>query len=282
MTTIFNKKLLLETWRENKLFLISFISVIILALILIPSWFLYFRNIVQAPKTAVKYELTRQPHKWVSVPLEGKMRTFHVNRTQYVQQDNNGKNQYCFKFIPTAKNGNIPSAPAHTMRAVLAFGDTKSRNFTMQNMPQLSMGVRSAYMNMEFCFLQTQNEYSVLAVEALAEVDYNVPSKTWDAISELMAQNTAGLKTREQRLSLIMSVLSKLGVTKINGKPEISEKSISNGSFYQFGYMMSEIQRAAYVPAIIVDSTVKNSDLAIYDPDSMWKYIKALPNLQKV
>lgn len=271
-----------ETLKANRVFLITFTSILILALIAIPVWFLKVRNIVEAPKTSVKYSITRYDHKWVETPLSGKMAEFSVNKTQIIQQDNDGKNMYCIGFKPGDKDGNNAPTPSHTMKAVLAFGDTKSRNFIMQNMSPISMGIRSGLINMEFCFVQTENEYSVLAVEALGEVDYNDPAKTWNVIEKLMLENTADLKDTNTRINTIVSVLSELGVTKEEGKTEISAASIKQGTFYQFGYMMSETQRADYIPALFVDGKVKNGDMSIYDPDSMWKYITALPNMSHV
>ena len=66
------------------------------------------------------------------------------------------------------------------------------------------------------------------------------------------------------------------------GKTPINKESIEQGSFYLFGYMMSETQRADYIPALFVDGKVKNADLSIYNPDDVWKYIKALPDMSHV
>lgn len=269
-------------WDSSKKAIIAVIVVTVVVCASISAWFLWFRDYVGRPHTQAVYTMQRTPHTWVETPLKGKMKAFNVNKNQFIQQNEQGKNEYCFKFVPGAKNGAVPTPPKHTMKAILAFGDAKSRNFLMQNDSQIAMAVKSAYMNVEFCMLQTTNEYSVLAVEALAEVDYNRPDATFEVLKALMYQNTSELKTRDARLQLILEVLRRLGVTKTNGKPEISETSIKNGSFYQFGYMMSEIQRAQYVPAILVDGQAKNRDLSIYNPDDMWKYMKALPRLSHV
>lgn len=274
-----DKPTIMEILSANKVFIIVFTVIMVLALTLIPAWFLYFRNKVEAPKSEVKYSIARYDHEWKKTPLSKKMSQFTVNKTQYIQVDKNGDNLYCIGFRP---GGNNAPAPRHTMKAVLAFGDTKSRNFVMQNSSPISMGIKSGYINMEYCFVQTENEYSVLAVEALSEVDYNDPSKTWDAIYQLMMENTQELTDTNKRISAIMGNLIDLGVDNEQGKTPITAESIKQGTFYQFGYMMSETQRADYIPALFVDNTVKNADLSIYDPDSMWKYIKALPNMDKV
>lgn len=272
-----------EVLKANRVFLIVFTVIMVLALVAIPLWFFKIRYVIDAPKTEVKYSITRYDHSWEKTALPDKMKDYKVNTDQYVQKDANGDNMYCIGFKPGDKDGNKAPTASHTMKAVLAFGDTKSRNFIMQNMSPISMGIKSGYINMEFCFVQTDNEYSVLAVEALAESDYIDPSHTWDVINDLMLTPTSDLKNRDERIEAIMNVLAnKIGVSNEKGKTPINKDSIEQGSFYLFGYMMSETQRADYIPALFVDNTVKNNDLSIYNPDDMWKYIKALPNMSHV
>lgn len=272
-----------EVLKANRVFLIVFTVIMVLALVAIPLWFFKIRYIIDAPKTEVKYSITRYDHSWEKTALPDKMKDYKVNTDQYVQKDANGDNMYCIGFKPGDKDGNKAPTASHTMKAVLAFGDTKSRNFIMQNMSPISMGIKSGYINMEFCFVQTDNEYSVLAVEALAESDYIDPSHTWDVINDLMLTPTSDLNNRDERIAAIMNVLAnKIGVSNEKGKTPINKDSIEQGSFYLFGYMMSETQRADYIPALFVDNTVKNNDLSIYNPDDMWKYIKALPNMSHV
>lgn len=272
-----------EVLKANRVFLIVFTVIMVLALVAIPLWFFKIRYIIDAPKTEVKYSITRYDHSWEKTALPDKMKDYKVNTDQYVQKDANGDNMYCIGFKPGDKDGHKAPTASHTMKAVLAFGDTKSRNFIMQNMSPISMGIKSGYINMEFCFVQTDNEYSVLAVEALAESDYIDPSHTWDVINDLMLTPTSDLKNRDERIAAIMNVLAnKIGVSNEKGKTPINKDSIEQGSFYLFGYMMSETQRADYIPALFVDNTVKNNDLSIYNPDDMWKYIKALPNMSHV
>lgn len=272
-----------EVLKANRVFLIVFTVIMVLTLVAIPLWFFKIRYIIDAPKTEVKYSITRYDHSWEKTALPDKMKDYKVNTDQYVQKDANGDNMYCIGFKPGDKDGNKAPTASHTMKAVLAFGDTKSRNFIMQNMSPISMGIKSGYINMEFCFVQTDNEYSVLAVEALAESDYIDPSHTWDVINDLMLTPTSDLKNRDERIAAIMNVLAnKIGVSNEKGKTPINKDSIEQGSFYLFGYMMSETQRADYIPALFVDNTVKNNDLSIYNPDDMWKYIKALPNMSHV
>ena len=272
-----------EVLKANRVFLIVFTVIMVLALVAIPLWFFKIRYVIDAPKTEVKYSITRYDHSWEKTALPDKMKDYKVNTDQYVQKDANGDNMYCIGFKPGDKDGHKAPTASHTMKAVLAFGDTKSRNFIMQNMSPISMGIKSGYINMEFCFVQTDNEYSVLAVEALAESDYIDPSHTWDVINDLMFTPTSDLKNRDERIAAIMNVLAnKIGVSNEKGKTPINKDSIEQGSFYLFGYMMSETQRADYIPALFVDNTVKNNDLSIYNPDDMWKYIKALPNMSHV
>lgn len=272
-----------EVLKANRVFLIVFTVIMVIALVAIPLWFFKIRYVIDAPKTEVKYSITRYDHSWEKTALPDKMKDYKVNTDQYVQKDANGDNMYCIGFKPGDKDGNKALTASHTMKAVLAFGDTKSRNFIMQNMSPISMGIKSGYINMEFCFVQTDNEYSVLAVEALAESDYIDPSHTWDVINDLMLTPTSDLKNRDERIAAIMNVLAnKIGVSNEKGKTPINKDSIEQGSFYLFGYMMSETQRADYIPALFVDNTVKNNDLSIYNPDDMWKYIKALPNMSHV
>lgn len=272
-----------EVLKANRVFLIVFTVIMVLALVAIPLWFFKIRYVIDAPKTEVKYSITRYDHSWEKTALPDKMKDYKVNTDQYIQKDANGDNMYCIGFKPGDKDGNKAPTASHTMKAVLAFGDTKSRNFIMQNMSPISMGIKSGYINMEFCFVQTDNEYSVLAVEALAESDYIDPSHTWDVINDLMLTPTNDLNNRDERIAAIMNVLAnKIGVSNEKGKTPINKDSIEQGSFYLFGYMMSETQRADYIPALFVDNTVKNNDLSIYNPDDMWKYIKALPNMSHV
>lgn len=271
-----------DVLKANRAFLIVFTVILVVALAAIPAWFLKIRYVVDAPKTSVRYSVERYGHSWEKTALPDKMKDYKVNTDQYVQKDPNGNDMHCFGFKPGDANGNKAPAAAHTMKAVLAFGDAKSRNFIMQDMSPIQMGIKSGYINMEFCFVQTDNEYSVLAVEALAESDYTDPSHTWDVINDLMLTPTSDLDNRDERIDAIMSVLSKTGVSNEKGKTPINKESIEQGSFYLFGYTMSEAQRADYIPALFVDGTVKNADLSIYNPDDVWKYIKALPDMSHV
>lgn len=271
-----------DVMKANRTFLIIFTVVLVIALAAIPAWFLKIRYAVEAPRSAVRYSVERYAHSWEKTALPGKMKDYKVNTDQYVQKDSNGRNMYCIGFKPGDMNGSKAPAAAHTMKAVLAFGDAKSRNFIMQDMAPIKMGIKSGYINMEFCFVQTDNEYSVLAVEALAESDYNDPSRTWDVINNLMLTPASDLNSRDARIAAIMAVLSKIGVSNEKGKTPINKESIEQGSFYLFGYMMSETQRADYIPALFVDGKVKNADLSIYNPDDVWKYIKALPDMSHV
>lgn len=222
------------------------------------------------PKTEVKYELVRADHSWKATKPSEKMKEFNINPTQYVMQGG-GDDSQCFTF--TGKNAN----PKHTVKILSAFGDVKSRNLLLQQQPNLRMGMKSGRIKTRFCLMQTDNEYSVLATEALAESDYNDPSKTWDLLYDLMMADSSGLDTTEQRAQTIAGIVMKSGAAKVQGKPEITADSITKGTFYQWAWIMSESQRADYYPAVFIDDTPMNGSMSIYNPDEMWRKIKSFP-----
>jgi hypothetical protein len=259
-----------EIWIGNKTFFIIIISLIVIGIGSIALWFGVIRPYVEKPQTSVKYSLVRSGGTWKQVSLSSKLSQYSVNKKQYVLQGSDGKTQECISF--TGKG----AYPQHEFTSVLSFGDAKSRNYILQQYPVIRMGVKSGYIKANFCFLQTTNEFSVLAVEALAESDFNDPSKTWDVLYDLMLTDTSSLKTTDERANAIIAVLSKDGTAKVSGKPQITEQSLRNGTFYQWGYSMSESQRVDAMPAVMVDSKVLNSKVGIFDPDAMWKYIRNL------
>jgi hypothetical protein len=259
-----------EIWIGNKTFFIIIISLLVVGIGSIALWFGAIRPYIEKPQTSVKYSLVRSDGTWKQVPLSSKLSQYSVNRKQYVLQDSNGKMQECISF--TGKG----ASPKHEFKSVLSFGDAKSRNYVLQQYPVIRMGVKSGYIKADFCFLQTDNEFSVLAVEALAESDFNDNSKTWDVLYDLMLTDTSSLKTTDERANAIITVLSKDGTAKVAGKPQITEQSLRNGTFYQWGYSMSESQRVDAMPAVMVDSKVLNSKVGVFDPDAMWKYIRHL------
>lgn len=259
-----------QIWIGNRKFFIALIAFCIICVSGIVLWFNVIRPNVIKPKTAVKYSLVRTEGTWKQEKVSKKLSEYSINKKQYVLKDSNGKTEPCISFTGDG------ASPKHELKSILSFGDTKSRNYLLQQYPVIRMGVKSGYIKATFCFLQTSNEYSVLAVEALAESDFNNPSKTWDVLYDLMLTDTSSLNTTDKRANAIISVLQKDGTAKVTGKPQITEQSLRNGTFYQWGYSMSESQRADYVPAVMVDSNVLNESVSIYNPDAMWKYIKSL------
>ena len=257
------------TFKEHKAFVIIALVVFTVAIAGIPLWYYVIQPKLEMPSSDVRYSITRVEHSWKKVSVSKRLSKYDINPKQYVMVDGDGRALNCMSFTGDG------ASPRHTVKIVSAFGDTKSRNLLLQQYPDLRMGLKSGYINVDFCFLQTTNEYSVLAVEALAESDYNNPRKTWDVIYDLMMTDTSDMTTTSQRISAILTVLRKHGTSEVTGKPEISTASIHNGTFYQWGYTMSNKQDADYVPAVFWDGTAINNKVSIYDPDAVWKYIKA-------
>lgn len=240
----------------------------VIAMGLVTIWVKVVKPNMNKPKSDVTHSLVRAEHTWKETRPSEKMKGFNINSTQYVMD---GHDSECFTFTGRGAN------PKHTMRFILSFGDAKSRNLLLQQQAPLGMGVKSGRIKAEFCLVQTNNEYSVLATEALAESDYNNPSKTWGLMYDLMMTDTSGLDTTAKRVDAIASVVMKSGAARVQGKPEITAESITKGTFYQWAYAMSESQRAEYVPAVLQDGEPLNGSSSIYNPDSMWRRIKSLP-----
>lgn len=233
-------------------------------------WVKVIQPKLNQPKTEVKYALVRADHSWKATKPSEKMRQFNINPTQYVMQGG-GDDSQCFTFTGQG------ASPKHTVKVLAAFGDAKSRNLLLQQQPNLRMGMKSGRIKTQFCLVQTDNEFSVLATEALAESDYNDPSKTWDLLYDLMMTDSSGLDTTEQRAQTISGIVMKSGAAKVQGKPEITPDSITKGTFYQWAWIMGESQRADYYPAVFIDGSPVNGSMSIYNPDEMWRKIRSFP-----
>ena len=253
--------------KNNKILVAVLVVFVFITGVVLPLWFFRIKPSLQIPKSGAIYSIERSPHSWKQQSISEKMKTFKINPKQMSLKDSSGKVSYCYSFQGKG------ATPKHTVKAVLAFGDTKSRNLIMQQHDVFGMGIKKGSLKVEYCFMQTQNEYSVLAAEALAEADYNSPSKTWKLISDFMMVNTEDLKTTEQRADMLLGILAKSGASEGKGSTPITLQSLRNGSFYEWNYASSESQRADYIPAVFIDGKVKNADLPIYEPDSMWDYI---------
>lgn len=239
-----------------------------LAVGIVSIWTNVVKPRMNKPKSEVTHSLVRAEHRWKETHPSEKMKGYSINSTQYVMD---GSDSGCFTFTGSGAN------PGHTIRIILSFGDAKSRNLLLQQQAPLGMGVKSGRIKAEFCMMQTDNEYSVLATEALAESDYNDPSKTWGLMYDLMMTDTSGLDTTAKRADTIAGVVMKSGAARVQGKPEITAESITKGTFYQWAYAMSESQRAEYVPAVLQDGEPLNGSSSIYNPDDMWRRIRSLP-----
>ena len=175
-------------------------------------------------------------------------------------------------------DGNVPK---HHARAVLSFGDEKSRNFIMEQSETLAYGMKKGVMSMEFCFLLNSDEYSAIALEALGEIDYNDPSFTWDAITRLAQVDTSELEDTDDMVSAVLNVVSKLeeeGLQVDKSESSISEKSLKTGSFIQWARIMTNENTVEVIPAFFMDGeNLSNTEtFKMYNPDAMYEKIQSL------
>jgi hypothetical protein len=209
-------------------------------------------------------------HTWDKTKRSStKVGLLNVNTTQYIRHSKDA-DYSCFAF--KGKN----SDPDNVVKAVLAFGDTKSRDWLGQQSSVLSYAMKKGTVGTDLCFLLTDDEYSVLATEALSEIDYNNPDNTWAAAVKLSLVDTSSLTTTDERVSSIMKTVD--SISGVDDKVNISAASIKNGSFVQWARVMSDANTVEALPAVYVNGVNKTSsdDFSLYDSATFYTYLDNL------
>lgn len=182
-----------------------------------------------------------------------------VNPTQYVMS-NTDKRFSCYGFKGSDRS------PGHVIKVVLAFGDEKSRDWTGQQFATLAGAIKAGRIAVDVCYLLSSDAYSALAMEALAEIDYNDPGNTWSAMSKLMMVDPADLTTQKARIGAVMDVVK--SISNADGKVGISESSLRTGSFLQWSRVMTSANHTEVIPAVFADGKNITAKFRLYDPDS--------------
>lgn len=170
--------------------------------------------------------------------------------------------------------------PKHHVKIVIAYGDDKSRNLLSEQASQFSYAMKNGTISTEVCFLLTDSEYSALATEALAEIDYNDPTFTWQAMQSLSQVDVTEFKSTSDMSKFILKVVDNLKKDgfKENAKSTISEKSLKTGSFIQWARIMTNKSAVPTVPVFYLDGD-NLSDTTVfkmYNPDAMYKKLESL------
>jgi hypothetical protein len=162
------------------------------------------------------------------------------------------------------------------VKAVLAFGDTKSRDWLGQQSSVLAYGMKKGTISTDLCFLLTDDEYSVLATEALSEIDFNNSDNTWNAALKLAMVDSSQYTTTDQRITAVLNVVD--SISNADKKVSISKYSLKNGSFVQWAKEMSDANKVEAIPAVFVNGKNKtaSNDFRLYDNDTFYTYIDGL------
>ena len=137
----------------------------------------------------------------------------------------------------------------------------------------LESAIRDKNSSVEVCTLLTGDEYSALAIEALGEVDYNNSANSWRAVRNLLKVDSTSLKTSDSRVSAVLNAVQT--IPNVDQKVTISAKSIKNGSFIQWGRLMSDSSNVKKIPALFIDG--KNlSGQHLNNPNMLMKQVNGL------
>lgn len=210
-------------------------------------------------------------HTWDKTTLSGELADQKINTTQYILHYDDS-DRVCYAFHAEDKN------PVNTLKISMVIGEEKSRNLIQAQASAFAYGMREGKIAVEVCPLINDDEYSVLASEALGEVDYNDPSNTWSALVKLTMVDTSELTTTDERVESILNTLSTIsGVSK---KVTIQKESILNGSFMQNARQMSNENTAEAIPALWMngENITNGSAFRLYDYQSFYEYLNTLPD----
>lgn len=270
-TNLANQWRLLAVWQKVT------IGLIIVASILLPFGYVKIvkptidRNIIASRITNSRRNknvpITTTEHSWDIVNLNRSQakKLPNVNIKQLVLHNKASQSQ-CLVF---KASNNIK----HTIKTVIAFGDSKSRDMFNMQADVLESAMRDKNSSVEICTLLTGDEYSALAIEALGEVDYNNPANSWRAVRNLLKVDSTSLKTSDSRVSAVLNAVQT--IPNIDQKVTISAKSVKNGSFIQWGRLMSDSSNVKKIPALFIDG--KNlSGQHLNNPNMLLKNISNL------
>lgn len=271
-TNLANQWRLLAVWQKVT------IGVIIVASILLPFGYVKVvkpiidKNIITSriinSRKNKNIPITTVKHSWDIVKLDNKMakKLPNVNIKQLVLH-NKGNQSQCLVF--KTANSNVK----HSIKTVIAFGDSKSRDMFNIQADILESAMRDKNSSVEVCTLLTGDEYSALAIEALGEVDYNNPANSWRAVRNLLKVDSTSLKTSDSRVSAVLNAVQT--IPNVDQKVTISAKSVKNGSFIQWGRLMSDNNNVKKIPALFIDG--KNlSGQHLNNPNMLLKNINNL------
>lgn len=270
-TNLANQWRLLAVWQK------TIIGLIVTASVLLPFGYVKIvkptidRNIIASKITNSRRNksvpITTTEHSWDTVNLNRSQakKLPNVNIKQLVLHNKASQSQ-CLVF---KASNNVK----HTIKTVIAFGDSKSRDMFNMQADVLESAMKDKNSSVEVCTLLTGDEYSALAIEALGEVDYNNPANSWRAVRNLLKVDSTSLKTSDSRVSAVLNAVQT--IPNIDQKVTISAKSIKNGSFIQWGRLMSDSSNVKKIPALFIDG--KNlSGQHLNNPNMLLKYVNNL------
>lgn len=273
----FTHKIVLQ-WRLLAIYQKILIGLIIVASVLLPFGYVKIvkpiidKNIITSRITNSRKNknipITTINHSWDIVKLDNKMakKLPNVNIRQLVLHNKDNQSQ-CLTFK------SVNSSVKHTIKTVIAFGDSKSRDMFNMQADSLEYAMKDKNSSVEVCTLLTNDEYSALAIEALGEVDYNNPANSWRAVRNLLKVDSTGLKNSDSRVSAVLNAVQT--IPNVDQKVTISAKSVKNGSFIQWGRLMSDSSNVKKIPALFVDG--KNlSGQHLNNPNMLLKNINNL------
>lgn len=270
-TNLANQWRLLAVWQK------TIIGLIIAASVLLPFGYVKIvkpmidRNIIASRITNSRKNknvpITTTEHSWDIVNLNRSQakKLPNVNIKQLVLHNKASQSQ-CLVF-KTSNN------VKHSIKTIIAFGDSKSRDMFNMQANVLESAMRDKNSSVEVCTLLTGDEYSALAIEALGEVDYNNPANSWRAVRNLLKVDSMSLKTSDSRVNAVLNAVQT--IPNVDQKVTISAKSIKNGSFIQWGRLMSDSSNVKKIPALFIDG--KNlSGQHLNNPNMLTKQVNGL------
>lgn len=236
-------------------------------------WMYWLRPLVDRhPLSAVddNVPIVMYDHTWDKTQLSGELSGSKVNTTQYILHYKDDAHK-CYAFHAKDKD------PVNTLRITMVIGEEKSRNLLQAQASAFAYGMREGRIGVEVCPLISDDEYSVLAAEALGEVDWNEPSNTWNALVKLTMVDTSELTTTDERVDSILKTLGT--IPNVSRNATIQKASLLNGSFMQNARQMSNENTSSVVPALWMNNVNISNGTAfrLYDYKSFYDYLNTLP-----
>lgn len=237
------------------------------------AWMYWLRPLVDRhPLSAVddNVPIVMYDHTWDKTQLSGELSGSRVNTTQYILHYKDDAHA-CYAFHAEGKD------PVNTLRITMVIGEEKSRNLLQAQASAFAYGMREGRIGVEVCPLISDDEYSVLASEALGEVDWNEPGNTWNALIKLTMVDTSELTTTDERVDSILKTLGT--IPNVSKNATIQRASLLNGSFMQNARQMSNEHTSKVVPALWMNNVNISDGTAfrLYDYKSFYDYLNTLP-----